>query len=128
MVKVRDKWFRVIAISCIWLIAIYSNKLYLQPLSWTLTGRVLLTLISLILTWEGNRFIIFYFRKKYSEHRNPVKRIAFSFIAGILFTWLMLVSTTFINQLVLQGVGSAKMGFPQIWGILFSFSLFLQFA
>jgi two-component system, LytTR family, sensor kinase len=128
MVKVRDKWFRVIAITCIWLVAIYSNKLYLQPLSWTLAGRLLLTLVSLVLTWEGNRFIIIYFRKKYSEHKESLKRIAFSFIAGILFTWLMLVSTTFVQQLLLYGPGAAKMGFPEIFRILFSFSLFLQFS
>ena len=128
MVKVRDKWFRGIAISFIWLAAVSSNKLFLQPWSWSLAGRALLTLVSIFLTWEANRFIIFYFRQKYPGHNELLKRIGFSFIAGILFTWLILICTTYVQQLLQLGPATPKMSFPGIFRVLFSFSLFLQFS
>jgi hypothetical protein len=74
MVKVKDKWFRLIAITFIWLMAVYSNKLSSQPLSWTVVGKALLTLISITLTWHGNRFIILYFREKFSRPHELAKR------------------------------------------------------
>ena len=125
MVKVKDKWFRLIAITCIWLVAIYSNKLYSQPLSWVAAGRALLTLVSIFLTWEGNRFIILHFREKFSGRYELIKRIAFVFIAGMLFTWLMLVCTIYVTSFIQRGSFS---GNGQVVRTLFNFPLFLQFA
>src|SRR5688572_4270971 len=103
MVKVKDKWFRLIAITFIWSVAVYSNKLYSQPLSWTLVARLLLTLVSLVLTWECNRFIILHFREKFSGRYELIKRIAFVFIAGMLFTWFMLTCTAYAGNLIQYG-------------------------
>ena len=125
MVKVKDKWFRLIAITFIWLVAVYSNKLYSQSPSWTLAGRALLTLVSIALTWEGNRFIILHFREKFSGRYELIKRVAFVFIAGMLFTWLMLVCTIYVTSFILRGSFS---GNGQVVRTLFNFPLFLQFA
>ena len=124
MVKVKDKWFRLIAITFIWLVAVYSNKLYSQSPSWTLVGRALLTLVSIALTWEGNRFIILHFREKFSGRYELIKRIAFVFIAGMLFTWFMLVFTAYAVNFILYGSITGFTGFRT----LLSFPLFLQFA
>jgi two-component system, LytTR family, sensor kinase len=130
MVKVKDKWFRSIAIFCIWLVAVYSNKLYLQPLSWTVAGRALLILTSITLVWHGNRFIILYFRRKLPGHNELPKRIAFTYVTGILFTWLVLICTAYVRNLILYGPVTAfnQLGYAQIFRSLFSFSLFLQFT
>jgi two-component system, LytTR family, sensor kinase len=130
MVKVKDRWFRLIAITAIWLIAVYSNKLYAQPLSWTLVFRVLLIPVSVALTWEGNRFIILHFREKFSGRYELIKRIAFVFTAGMLFTWLMLVCTAYTRNFILYGstAAFAEIRNGQIFNTLLSFPLFLQFA
>ncbi|OQP60456.1 hypothetical protein A3860_33590 [Niastella vici] len=130
MVKVKDKWFRVIAITCIWLMAVYSNKLYAQPLTWELVGRILLIPVSIVLTWEGNRFIILHFRGKFSGRYELIKRISFVFFAGMLYTWLMLTGTAYARNLILHGPvkAFAEISNGQLFNTLFSFQLFLQFA
>jgi sensor histidine kinase YesM len=107
MVKVKDKWLRLIAITVISLIAIYSNKLYQQPFSWPLLQRILLIIVSITLTWQGNRWIILHFRKKLSGSQELIKRIAFTFLTGILFTWLILVCTTVARYVILYGAATA---------------------
>jgi two-component system, LytTR family, sensor kinase len=130
MVKVKDKWFRVIAITGIWLVAVYSNRLYAQPLSWMLVYRILLIPVSVALTWEGNRFIILHFREKFSGRYELIKRISFVFISGMLFTWFMLACTAYARNLILHGPvkAFAEIGNGQLFNTLFSFPLFLQFA
>src|SRR5215204_2699326 len=130
MVKVKDRWLRLIAIAFIWLVAVYSNKLYSQPLSWTLIGRASVILASITLTWEGNRFIILHFREKFSGRYELIKRIAFVFISGMLFTCFMLVCTAYVRNFILYDstVAFAEIRNGQIFHTLLSFSLFLQFA
>jgi len=123
MVKVKDKWLRLIGISFIWLVAVYSNKLYLQPLSWQLVGQALLTLVSIALTWQGNRYIILHFRDKFSAPNALIKRIAFVFITGMLFTWFILVCTGYVSTTFFTHIRNSQLFRP-----LFSFPLFLQFA
>ena len=98
----------MIAITAISLIAVYSNKLYQQPFSWTLVQRLLLIIVSITLTWQGNRWIILYFRKKLSGSQELIKRIAFTFLTGILFTWLILVCTTVARYAILYGAATAR--------------------
>ena len=108
MVKVKDKWFRLIGITLNFLIAVYSNKYYASPLSWTILQRVLLTLVSIVLTWEGNRWLILHFRERFSGNYAMIKRILFVFIAGILFTWLVLACTAIGRYLILYGAATTR--------------------
>jgi sensor histidine kinase YesM len=130
MIKVKDKQLRLIAIPCVWLAALYSNKLYTQPLSWTIAGRALLTLLSIILTWEGNRFLILYFRERFSGSHELVKRIGSVVVAGMCFSWVMLVFTAYVQIFILYGsnVAAAEIRKGYILSNAFSFKLFLQFA
>jgi len=95
MVKVKDKWFRIISISGIVIAAIYSNKLYQHLFDWRVSGRVLLTIASVMLAWEGNRYIILRFRDRFSEPYKLAKRLAFVFVAGMAFTFLVILFTAF---------------------------------
>ena len=124
--KVKDKWFRFIAITLLWGMAVYSNKLFLQPFTWTLVARILLIPVSIFLTWQGNRFIILHFREKFSGQYALAKRIAFVFVTGMLFTWVMLVSTAFATNLMLYGPSTAYAGIEngQLLRTLLSFPLF----
>lgn len=107
MVKVKDKWFRIIAIVSISLVAVYSNKLYEQPFNLARLSRLLLILVSITLAWEGNRFIILHFRESFREPYKIVKRIAFVFITGMLFTSLLLLCTTFTGYIIEYGSNTA---------------------
>jgi hypothetical protein len=130
MIKVNDKWFRFGAVTFLWLMAIYSNKLYAQPPSWTLAGRILLIPASIALTWQGNRFIILYFREKFSGRYELTSRIAVVFSAGMFFTWFMLVCTAFVSNLILYGAKGAlaEIQNGQLFHAPLTYMLFLQFA
>jgi len=89
------------------LLSIYANKLYTLPLTVTSVARVLLALISISLTWEGNRFIILYFRGKFTGQYEMPKRISVVFATGILYTLLILTCTAFIRYFILYGADTA---------------------
>ncbi len=108
MMKVKDKWFRIIAIVCIFLVAVYSNKLYSQPLNLLFIERIVLILASITLVWEGNRFIILHFRERFHEPYKLVKRIAFVFITGMLFTSVLLLCTAFVSYVFTYGSQTAS--------------------
>lgn len=107
MVKVNDKALRLIGITLIVLIAVYSNKLYTQPLSWELFLRLLLTIGSLVLTWEGNRWIILRFRDTFTGKQGWLKRIAFVVVTGLVYTWLVMIATALGRYVLLYGADTA---------------------
>lgn len=107
MVKVKDKWFRIIAIASISLVAVYSNKLYVPPFNLAIVSRLLLILVSVTLAWEGNRLIILDFRERFSEPDKLIKRIALVFIIGMLFTSFLLLCTTFTGYIIEYGLHTA---------------------
>ncbi|HEY0677782.1 MAG TPA: histidine kinase [Chitinophagaceae bacterium] len=107
MIRIKDKWLRIIGITCIMAASVYSNRFYIEPLSWTVTGRLLLTLGSIILTWEGNRFIILYFRKRYTGSDQLVKRLALVFLTGMAFTLTALVCTAIVRYFIMYDFRTA---------------------
>ena len=97
----------LIGITCISLLSFYSNKLFTHPLNLTLFARILLTIVSITLTWLGNRYIILFFRERFSGQFEMLKRIAVTFLIGILYSWIILKFTAFGRYFLLYGTETA---------------------
>jgi len=108
MVKIKDKWFRLIGITCISLQAVYGNKLYQGPFNGAWLLRVFLIVVSVTLVWEGNRWIILHFRDKFSSPHALAKRIAFVFISGLLFTWLLMACADIARYCIIYGIATTR--------------------
>lgn len=103
----RDKWLRIGGIAFIWLAAMYANKVHTLPLSPRLLLRITLTLISITLAWEGNRYLVVRSREKFTGPQAQVKRIAFVFFFGLLYTGLVMFLTQFAATSIFRGTDAA---------------------
>lgn len=96
MIKVRDKWFRILILVLPFILVLYANEVCLHADG----PKILRTLVSLaciILVCEGNRFLIYNSRKWSKNRLSPALRIVAVITAGLLFTTAALVASTLIR-------------------------------
>lgn len=94
MIKVRDKWFRILIVVLPFLLIIYANKIYLRA-DTTKILRTLVSLTCILLITEGNRFLIY--RSRIQNWLKPSFRSWAVIIAGLAYTTLVLAISTFIQ-------------------------------
>lgn len=94
MIKVRDKWFRILIIVLPCLLVIYANKVGLRA-DTTKVLRTLVSLTCILLITEGNRFLIY--RSRTKKRLKPPYRIWAVIVTGLAYTTLVLALSTFIQ-------------------------------
>lgn len=94
MIKVRDKWFRMLIVVLPFLLVIYANKVYLHA-GMAKILRTFVSLTCILLITEGNRFLIY--RSRIQSWLKPSFRIWAVIVAGLAYTTLILAISTFIQ-------------------------------
>ncbi|WP_229599466.1 sensor histidine kinase [Runella rosea] len=90
MTRLNDRWLRIIGITLLMLMSVSVNNYLQMPFSWTVAGRLMLTMTSIVATWHLNRFVIFKFREQYPLGSQIIKRLVLTFLTGMLGTTLVL--------------------------------------
>jgi hypothetical protein len=99
----NDRWVRIIGISGLWLLSVLTNKLYQPPLTSDKSIRMVFTLVSITVTWHVIRYLIFYFRRKYFNRQDTLKRLLLTFLAGSLASTVIILATGALRHLLLYG-------------------------
>ncbi|MDF2191063.1 histidine kinase [Paraflavitalea sp. CAU 1676] len=102
MIKVRDKWFRVLIVVLPFILVLYSNEVCLRAD----TSKLLRTLISfgcIISITEGARFLTYRSRKWKSPWNKSLIRFLLVIAVGITFTALALAASTVLQDFVTSG-------------------------
>lgn len=102
MIKVRDKWFRVLIILLPFLLVLYTNEVCI----YADRPRILRTLVSLaciILVCEGSRYLIYNSRR----WKQPLFRAPFRFWSviaiGLAYTVICLAISTVLRMAIVSG-------------------------
>jgi len=99
VVKVKDKWFRIVSVAVPSLMVVYSNGL-MQDISSINFARCLIYIVTILLVSEGSRFIIHNFRRKLSG----VTRIIITFLTGICWICLLITAAVLLGNFVKTGI------------------------
>jgi sensor histidine kinase YesM len=110
---VNDKWLRIIGISLLLVISITGNGFHQQPLTGEIMIRILISFVSITITWHVNRALIFYFREKYSSKRQIASRLLLTFLTGSIASTLIIWLTGAARHLILHGTLLAYRGAGQ---------------
>ena len=103
MNTINDKWLRIIGITLLWVVSITGNGFHQQPLTGTILIRMLISLVSITITWHVIRALIFYFRQTYFSKRDVIKRLLLTFLTGSLASTLIIWITGALRYLILHG-------------------------
>lgn len=101
MIKVRDRWFRILVIVLPFLLVLYTNEVCLRA-DRTKILRTLISLVCIVLITEGTRFLIYNSRKWKRAWRRPAIRILGVIVAGLFYTTMILAFST-IGRLAVAG-------------------------
>ncbi|GAB2576812.1 sensor histidine kinase [Spirosoma areae] len=107
MNTINDKWLRIIGITLLWVLSITGGGLHRQPLTGDSLIRMLISLLSITVTWHVIRALIVYFRQKYGSKHQLLNRLLFTFLAGSVVTTLIVLLTGAVWQLALFGTLAA---------------------
>lgn len=105
MIKVRDKWFRILIILLPFILVLYTNEVCLRA-DRTKILRTLISLACIILVCEGNRFLIYTSHKTKKNWFQAPWRIWIVMATGLVYTTIILAfSTVFRFSLSAQKAG-----------------------
>ncbi|WP_315819134.1 sensor histidine kinase [Paraflavitalea speifideaquila] len=96
LIKVRDKWFRLLVIILPFILVLYTNEVCLRADAVKIL-RTLISLACIVLICEGNRFLIYHSRKWKNPLFKGLVRQVVVILSGLLFTMVVLVASTFLR-------------------------------
>jgi two-component system, LytTR family, sensor kinase len=102
LIKVRDKWFRILTILLPFVLVVYANGVCLRPDR----SRLLRTLISLtciVLVCEGSRFLTYNSRRWKKKWLRPPMRIWVVIAVGLAYTTTILALSTILRFFIFSG-------------------------
>ncbi|WP_276479477.1 sensor histidine kinase [Paraflavitalea pollutisoli] len=102
MIKVRDKWFRILVIVLPFILVLYTNDVCFRADGAKLL-RTLISLISIIAICEGGRWLIYNSRKWKIRWFRSWNRTAVVIIGGVAFTTLMLALSSWLRLIIMGG-------------------------
>lgn len=97
MIKVRDRWFRILVIVLPFILVLYANEVCLHA-NWPKVLNTLISLACIILVCEGSRFLIYNSRKWNKNRLTPILRLAAVIVAGLAYTTTILVCSTWLRH------------------------------
>ena len=103
MNRLNDNWLRIIGIGSLLIIGIVVNDAYAWPLTTDMLLRILISLVSITVTWHVMRGLIFYFRERYPQRNQLLKRLLLTFLSGSVASTLIAWLTGFVRHLSLYG-------------------------
>jgi len=111
LIKVRDKWFRLLIILLPFLLVVCANEVGLHPDGHTIL-RVLVSLASTIVICEGSRFLIYNSRRWKAPWNRRPRRIIIVIASGLLLTTLTLTLSAATRNYIGSGnwVSNYKIG------------------
>ena len=101
MIKVRDKWFRILVILLPFLLVLYTNDVCLHP-DRSKVLRTLVSLASIILICEGNRFLVYNSRQWSKNWLKASLRIWAIIAIGLSYTTIVLIISTLLRVALLS--------------------------
>gem|GEM_PF-622134 len=99
MIKVRDKWFRILILVLPFILVLYTNEVLLHADRPGIM-RTLISLVCIILVCEGSRFLIYNSRKWNRNRLNPTLRLGAVIVAGLAYTTTILVGSAWFRHLL----------------------------
>lgn len=103
MNTLNDRWLRIIGITLLLVFSITGNGFHQQPLTGEILIRILISFVSITVTWHVIRALIFYFRRKYSSKKQIVKRLLLTFLTGSVASTLIVWLTGAVRHLAIYG-------------------------
>ncbi|WP_236648941.1 MULTISPECIES: sensor histidine kinase [Spirosoma] len=103
MDTVNDKWLRVIGITLLFLMSVLGNGFHEQPLTGFVLLRMLISLVSITVTWHVIRALIIYFRRRFFARHDTGKRLLLTFLAGSIASTVITWITSALRYLALHG-------------------------
>ena len=97
MIRINDKWFRIIILASLFVLAAIFNEWFKQPFSFLLLQKIILSIVTIVLICEGSRFIIYYSRDVFGNTKTAVGRLLALIPAGILYCSFVLVLNAVIR-------------------------------
>lgn len=102
MIKVRDKWFRILIILLPFLLVLYTNEVCFHADRPKIL-RTFLSLACILLICEGNRYLIYNSRRWKQLIFTPPFRIWSVIGIGLVYTTVCLLSSTVLRLAVISG-------------------------
>lgn len=102
LIKVRDKWFRVLIVVLPFVLVLYTNEVCLRA-DKTKLLRTLISLICIVVITEGCRFIIYGSRHWKAPWNKTIIRVSAAIVSGITLTTLALAGSTLLKDIVTTG-------------------------
>ncbi|GAB3491379.1 histidine kinase [Spirosoma knui] len=93
LATLNDRWIRIIGIGGLWLLSLLTSGLLDPPWSSGQLIRMAILLGSITITWHFIRFLILFFRQKYFNRQDTVKRLLLTFLTGSLVSSLIMQGT-----------------------------------
>ena len=103
MDTINDRWLRIIGITLLLALSIVGNGFLQQPLTGEILIRILISFVSITVTWHAIRALIFYFRQKYFSKKDIIKRLLLTFLTGSIVTTLSIWITGAIRYWLIYG-------------------------
>ncbi|WP_245826349.1 sensor histidine kinase [Spirosoma rigui] len=103
MTTLNDKWLRIVGIAMLLAFSITGNGFHEQPLTGEVLIRILISFVSITVTWHVIRALIFYFRQRYNAKQQLVKRLLLTFVTGSIASTLIIWITGALRHLALYG-------------------------
>lgn len=137
MIKVRDKWFRILVIVLPFILVFYANEVYLHA-DGAKIARTLVSLACIVLISEGSRFLVYNSRQWKKSWFKPPVRAMVVIGAGLCYTTIILVISTLLRATLTNKAGASlsdhsfvKINNSQIasglWGYSFFNAIFIFF-
>ncbi|AXY76717.1 hypothetical protein D3H65_23175 [Paraflavitalea soli] len=99
MIKVRDKWFRILVLVLPFILVLYTNDVLLRA-DLPKILRTLVSLACIILVCEGSRYLIYNSRKWNKNRLSPTLRLGAVIVAGLAYTTTLLVCSAWVRHLL----------------------------
>ncbi|MBD2700336.1 histidine kinase [Spirosoma sp. BT702] len=84
-------------------VSIVSNGFHHKPLTVEILLRILISFVSITVTWHVIRALIFHFRRKYFSRHDILKRLFFTFLTGSIATTIIIWITAAFRYLAIYG-------------------------
>ncbi len=99
----NDRWLCITSIAVIWIVSMAANHLLVPPFTVLKGMQLIISLVSISVTWLAMRSLFLFFRKRYPAKQDSLKRVVITFLIGSLVSAVMVWLTGMIRNLILFG-------------------------